>query len=66
MEFFVWCWIWDRRLLCGLKHGRAAIYLWLIPFIISCAMLPYALIRSVQQDQSATQCSSITEVRDNA
>jgi len=67
MEMFVWCWIYDRRLLCGLNHGKAlTIYLWLIPFIISCAVLPYALL-SQYRDEGIVQhseCNLITEVRD--
>jgi len=43
MELFVWCWIWDRRMLCGLRHGTARfIYLWIFPFLVSIISLPYA------------------------
>ena len=45
MEFFFWCWIWDRRLLCGLsQNSRLYIYLWLIPFFVSLATLPYTVL----------------------
>ena len=44
MEFFAWCWIWDKRLLCGLNHGKAYIYIWLIPLMISIAVIAYAAV----------------------
>ena len=63
MEFFVWCWIWDRRLLCGLTHGKALfIYLWIIPCIISIAVLPYALLRQYRENETWSKCNSIAEV----
>ena len=67
MEFFIWCWIWDRRLLCGLSHGRALfIYLWLIPMIVSIGVLPYALYQRFEETSDTTdeKCNKITEVRE--
>ena len=67
MEFFVWCWIWDRRLLCGLNHGKALfIYLWIIPMIISISVLPYAFLRQTREDKSKldSNCNLIDEVNE--
>lgn len=67
MEFFVWCWIWDRRLLCGLNHGKALfIYLWIIPMIISISVLPYAFLRQTREDKSKldSDCNLVDEVNE--
>lgn len=67
MEFFVWCWIWDRRLLCGLNHGKALfIYLWIIPICISISVLPYAFLRQTREDKSKldSDCNLVDEVNE--
>ena len=65
MEFFVWCWIWDKRLLCGLNHGRALfIYLWLVPMIISIGVLPYALTKQIRQAETREECDKVAEVKE--
>ncbi len=44
MELLLWFWIYDRRFLFRLSHGKALfLYLWLIPLVISVVVLPYAL-----------------------
>ena len=63
MEFFVWCWIWDRRLLCGLYGKVLFTYLWIVPIIISTAVLPYALLQSYREE-CMDECNSFTAVKD--
>jgi hypothetical protein len=67
MEFFVWCWIWDRRLLCGLNHARSNlfIYMWLIPLIISGIVLPYAVLTQIG-DEVAEKCRDYDEIKTEA
>ena len=64
MEFFVWCWIWDRRLLCGLRRRALFIYLWFIPAVISFCVLPYSGIRYMDDMQNPKECDRISEVND--
>ena len=48
MELLLWCWIYDRRMLCGINYCKSLfIYMWLIPFTISLAVLPYALVQQI-------------------
>ena len=70
MEFFIWCWIWDKRLICGLNHGRALfIYLWLIPMFVSIGVLPYALYQRFEMtavsssDKKYEECNKVAEVK---
>ena len=64
MEFFVWCWIWDRRLLCGLRRRALFIYLWFIPAVISFCVLPYSGIRYMDDMQNPKECDRISEVNE--
>ena len=67
MEFFTWCWIWDKRLLCGLQHGKAFfIYLWLIPTIISIGFLINALYVKLGPDNigPSADCLKVQEIKE--
>ena len=67
MELFVWCWIWDRRMLCGLRHGTARfIYLWIFPFLVSIIILPYAGMLHYRNTTTREKCDWIPEVQDKA
>ena len=68
MELLLWFWIYDRRFLFGICHGKALfIYLWLIPFIVSVAVLPYALFeQTTNSSKDRTKCDKIDEVEERA
>jgi len=67
MEFFVWCWIWDKRVLFGLNHGRTVfVYLWLIPILVSVGLLPYALYEQLMKtNDTPAECDKIALVKEN-
>lgn len=62
MEFFAWCWIWDKRLLCGLNHGKAYIYIWLIPLMISIAVISYAAVYQWNSEEAPSECSKNEDI----
>ena len=67
MELFVWFWLWDKRLLCGLNYNRGLLkFMWLLPMIVAGAVLPYALLEQYRHFDSPLYCSSMTVVRKNA
>ena len=51
MELFIWLWVFDRRLLCGLKYGiHSFIYLWLIPTVSSLTVLAMTYFEKISRN----------------
>lgn len=67
MELLLWFWIYDRRFLFRLSHGKALfLYLWLIPMIISVVVLPYALFVQATSSKNRSECDKVDEVAEKA
>jgi len=42
MELFFWLWLWDKRVICGLKYPmspKLLSNLWLLPFVINMVLI---------------------------
>ena len=49
MELFTWLWVYDKRILCGLKHQLISkVYIWLLPMLLATISLVYS--RLTQRD----------------
>ena len=62
----MWCWVWDRRVMCGLRHGKAFfMYLWIVPFLVSLGTLPYAALVQYSDGASRILCNTVPEVKES-
>ena len=58
MEFLLWLWIWDKRLLICLDHGNVIlVYIWLVPLLITLGFFGLTLWQVVSDP--VANCSGI-------
>jgi len=51
MELFIWMWAYDKRLFCGYTV-QAFVYIWLIPVLLSTAVLGLTCLLRLTSDQT--------------
>ena len=49
MELFIWMWAYDKRLFCGYTV-RAFVYIWLIPVLLTAAVLGLTVLLRLTSD----------------
>lgn len=67
MELFIWAWLYDRRFLCGLRHGYfSTVYSWLLPILVSVSMLAFTWFHQVQDARDMGACLQSDSTREKA
>ena len=67
MELFIWCWQYDRRFLCGLRHGYfSLVYSWLLPILVSVSMLAFTWFHQTMGAKELASCLESDASRNRA
>ena len=67
MNLLVWCWLYDRRMLCRLSHGRTRfVYIWILPCLVSLTTLATVLDRQIFHRDDHQECENVSQVKTDA
>ena len=66
MELFIWLWVFDKKLLCGLGHHRlSVIYIWLVPVICAATTLLLSYFFKTMDARDMRKCFVDNTVAEN-